>query len=104
MSINNIQKTFKALLMQCAKKVVSGSPGLVDFSIGLVNSVDNSPDRQVKFLGKFKLQKCNQFCWSAILWRLVEMTFGLVHHSKNLPKWQAVKLTFFAPCDDQKFK
>ena len=65
--------------MQRSKKVVSGSPGLVDFSIGLVNSVDNALDRQVKFLGKFRLQKCNQFCWSAILWRLDEMTLGLVH-------------------------
>ena len=25
------------------------------------------------------------------------MTFGLVHASYSLPKWQAVKLTFFAP-------
>ena len=37
--------------------------GVVDFSIGLVNSVDNLPDRQVKFLRKFKLQNCNQSCW-----------------------------------------
>ena len=94
MSINNTQKTFQALLMQCAKKVVSGSPGLVDFSIRLVNSVDNSPDRQVKFLGKFKLQKCNQFCWSAILWRLVEMTFGLVHYSKKLAQMASGKTDF----------
>ena len=26
------------------------------------------------------------------------MTFGLVHASYTLPEWQAVKLTFFAPC------
>ena len=26
------------------------------------------------------------------------MTFGLVHASYSLPEWQAVKLTFFAPC------
>ena len=26
------------------------------------------------------------------------MTYGLVHASYSLPKWQAVKLTFFAPC------
>ena len=30
--------------------------------------------------------------------QLIEMTFGLVHASYSLPKWQAVKLTFFAPC------
>ena len=32
------------------KKVVSDSPGLVDFAIGLVNSVFNLPDGQVQFL------------------------------------------------------
>ena len=46
---------------KCAKKVVSDSPGLVDFAIGLVIFVLNSPDGQCCFLGKFKLQKsCNQ--------------------------------------------
>ena len=34
--------------MQCAKKVVSNSVGLVDFAIRLVNSVFNLPDGQVK--------------------------------------------------------
>ena len=34
---------------QRAKKVVSNSPGLVDFAIGLVNSVFNLPDGQVIF-------------------------------------------------------
>ena len=34
---------------QCAKKVVSDSPGLVDFAIGLMNSVFNLPDGQVMF-------------------------------------------------------
>ena len=34
---------------QRAKKVVSDSPGLEDFSIGLVNSVFNLPDGQVMF-------------------------------------------------------
>ena len=29
---------------------------------------------------------------------LVEMTFGLVNASFSLPEWQAVKMTFFAPC------
>ena len=29
---------------------------------------------------------------------LVEMTFGLGRASNSLPEWQAVKLTFFAPC------
>ena len=40
--------------MQCAKKEVRDSSGLVDFTIGLENSVFNLPDGQVKFFGKFK--------------------------------------------------
>ena len=39
--------------MQRAKKVVSDSPGLV----GLVNSVLNLPDRQVKYFEELNLQK-----------------------------------------------
>ena len=42
---------------QRAKKVASDSPGLVDFAIGLVNSVLNLPDRQVKYVEEFILQK-----------------------------------------------
>ena len=44
---------FKSLL-QHAKKVVSDSPGLVDFAIGLVNSVFNLPDGQVMFFEEFE--------------------------------------------------
>ena len=29
------------------------------------------------------------------------MNFGLVHASYSLPKWQAVKLTFLAPCGNE---
>ena len=39
---------------QRAKKVVSDSPGLVDFAIGLVNSVFNLPDGQVMFFEEFE--------------------------------------------------
>ena len=42
---------------QRAKKVASDSPGLVDFAIGLVNSVLNLPNRQVKYVEEFNLQK-----------------------------------------------
>ena len=38
------------MVYQGARKVVTDSPGLVDFAIGLVNSVLNLPDRQVKVL------------------------------------------------------
>ena len=42
---------------QCAKQVVSDSPGLVNFAIGLVNFELNLPNRQVKFFEEFKLKK-----------------------------------------------
>ena len=42
---------------QRAKKVVSISPGLVDFAIGLVNFELYLPDGQVKFFEEFKLKK-----------------------------------------------
>ena len=64
-------------LRHCAKKVVSDSPGLVDFAIGLVNSVINLPDGQVNFFEEFKLQK--NYCELNLLIKtflgLVEMTF-----------------------------
>ena len=62
--------------------------GLVDFAIGLVNSVLNSPYGQVTFFGNS----------STMFFGLGEMTFGLIHVSYSLPEWQAVELTFFAPC------
>ena len=39
--------------VQRAKKVVSNSPGLVNFAIGLVNSVLNLPNGQVMFFEEF---------------------------------------------------
>ena len=59
--------------------MVSDSLGLVDFAVGLVNSVLNLPDQQVIFFGgEFKLQKnCNQSCSSNF--------FRLVHASYSLP-------------------
>ena len=42
------------MYIQCAKKVVSDSPGLVDFAIGLVNSGFNLPDGQVMFFEEFE--------------------------------------------------
>ena len=82
---------------QRAKKVVSHSVGLVDFAIGLVNFVFNLPDGQVSeiFLGIRMTEVINPA--HKIFFRLVEMTFGLVHASYSLPEWQAVKLTFFSP-------
>ena len=42
------------LLKQRAKKVVSDSPGLMDFAIRLVNSVFNLPNGQVMFFEEFE--------------------------------------------------
>ena len=42
---------------QCAKKEVFDSPWLVDFAIGLVNSVFKLPDGQLMFFEEFELQK-----------------------------------------------
>ena len=41
-------------LKQHVKKVVFDSPGVVDFSIGLLNSVFNLPDGQVLFFEEFE--------------------------------------------------
>ena len=52
-------------------KVVSDSPGLVDFAFGLVNSVFNLPEGQINFFlegggGFILVENCNQSCSSKI--------------------------------------
>ena len=80
---------------QRAKKVVSDSPGLSGQCFWFLTCRRAS----AVFWGKFKLQKdCYQSCQSKRVLGLVEMTCGLVHAIYSLPEWQAVKLTFFAPC------
>ena len=87
------------MFKQRAKKVVSDSPGLVNFAIELVNSLINFPDGQVKCFEKLKLQKnCEIILLIKTFLGLVEMMFGQVNVSFSSPKWQAVKMTFFAPC------
>ena len=77
---------------------MSDSPGLVDFAIGLVNSVINLAHGQVKFFEEIKLQKnCKNHLLIKTFLGLVEMMFGLVNVGFSLPEWQAVKMTFFAP-------
>ena len=49
------------MLCQHAKKVMSNSLGLVDFAIGLVNSVLN-------FSAQLPNSYCNQCCSSKIFW------------------------------------
>ena len=91
LTFNRLQmsQTFFWLCFQLAKKVVSDSPGLVDFAIRLVNSVFNLPDGQVMFYEEFEWQKNKKFLG------LVEMTSRLVNASFSLPEWQAVKMIFF---------
>ena len=48
----NKEVLFQALAT--CKEVVSDSPGLVDFAIGLMNSVFNLPDGQAMFFEEFE--------------------------------------------------
>ena len=48
-------KANRLTLKQRAKKVVSDSPGLVDFAIGPVKTVLNLPDGQVKIFRRSKI-------------------------------------------------
>ena len=76
-------------LFQCARKVVSDSPGLVDFTIGLVNSVLDLPDGQLKYFEEFNLQKnceINSAPQKIFGATVVEMMFGLVNASFGLPE------------------
>ena len=70
-----------------AKKVLFNSPGLLDFAIGLVNSVIYLSDGQVKFFEEFKLQKnCEINLLIKTFLGLVEILFGLVNVSLSLPE------------------
>ena len=53
--IQGSKKSPIRLSRQRAKKVMSHSPGLVDFAIGLVILVLNLPDGQVLFLGEIQI-------------------------------------------------
>ena len=53
-SLSERREITKVLSNQRAKKVVSDSPGLVDFAIGLVKSVVNLSDGQVMFFEEFE--------------------------------------------------
>ena len=53
----------------------------------------------MKVFEEFKSQKnCEINLLIKTFLGLVEMMFWLVNVSFSLPKWQAVKMTFFAPC------
>ena len=80
---------------------MSNSLGLVDFGIRLVNSVlnfFNCPTGKGSFLGNSNYRRTVINPAHQIFFWLVKKTLGLVDARFSLPKWQAVKLTFFAPC------
>ena len=61
---------------------MSDSLGLMDFAIGLVNSVLNLPEGQVKYFEEFNLQKNSEINSAhQKIGGLVEMRFGLVNAS-----------------------
>ena len=67
-NFNSSVKFSHLIIKQRAKNVVSDSPGLADFAIGLVNSVLNLPDGQVMVFEEFKLKKnceINSACQTA---------------------------------------
>ena len=69
--IELIRQSEQILAMkQRAKKGVSDNPGLVDFDIGLVNSVFSLPDGQVMFFWGIRITEelWNQFCSSKSFW------------------------------------
>ena len=73
-------------LTQRAKKVVADSPGLVDFAIGLVNSVFNLPNGQLMFLRNSNDRRTvKSILLVKKLLGLVEMTSGLVNASSAGP-------------------
>ena len=85
---------------QHAKRVVSDTPGLLDFAIGLVNPVINLPNGQVKFFEEFKLQKnCEVNLLIKTFLGLVEMMFGLVNvqlaRISSCKKWLSLHPAIF---------
>ena len=81
---------------QWTKKVVYKSPELVDFALGLVNSVLNLLMGKWSFWG-IQITEELKSMLNKNFNSQVEMTFGQAHASYSIPEWQAVKLTFFAP-------
>ena len=67
--------------MQCAKEVVSDiALRLVNFAIGLPNSVLNLPDGEVKYFGNSNYRRTvKSILLIKTFWGLIEIMFGLAH-------------------------
>ena len=75
---------------------------LVNCAIGLVNPVLNLSEGQVVLWGGGGDLKYRRTVINAAhekLFGAALKTLGLVHTSNNLPEWQTIKPTFFAPCE-----
>ena len=76
---------------------MSNSSGLVNFAIGLVNPLLNLPEGQVKFFGKFKLQKnYNQCCSSKKFGGHLKDSWASTDQ-QHLARTASHKTSFFAP-------
>ena len=95
----HILLTNNILCVQHAKKVVSDSPGLVDFAIRLVNSAFYLLAWWASdvFWGIRITRTVKSILLVKKLLGLVDMTSVLVNASFSLPEWQDVKMIFFAP-------
>ena len=84
---------------QHAKKVVSSCRGASGFCYWASEFCSQLARQAIKFFfEKFKLQKkCEISSAHQMFWGLVQKTFRLLNATFSLPKWQAAKLTFFAP-------
>ena len=93
MTTKNWSRQWPTLYLQCAKKVISDSPGLVDFAKGLVNPVLNLKGKWSSF-GKLKLQKnYNQCCSSKIFLDNLKDSWASIY--KQQLAWMASRKTDF---------
>ena len=83
---NNNNYYYYHYYYQHVKKVVSDSPGLIDFAIRLVSSVIDLPDGQMKFFRYSNHRRIvKSILFIKMYLRLVELTFGLVYASFRFP-------------------
>ena len=91
-------------LQQCTKKLMSYSPGLVDFPVSLVDLILYLPDWQVKVLGEYFFEEINLIhCTWKNFFGLVKITSGLLHSGYSLPEGLAGKLNLPCPTDIKSF-
>ena len=76
------------LWISVQRKLVSDSSGLVDFAQRASEFFRGNSNYRRTVINAVHQKN---------FWAL-KKTLGLVHTSNNLPEWQAVKPTFFAPC------